>query len=406
MFNIFLLGFSAGLPLALTGTALQAWFTVSGVDIVTIGALSLVGQPYIYKFIWAPLMDRFSFPFLGRRRGWICVTQILLMASIAGFAFLDPVKDSFLIGSLALLVAFLSASQDICVDAYRTEILKPEQRGIGSAFFANGYRIAMLISGGFALILADQFGWPVTYALMSATMLIGLIATFFSKEPEIPNQAPTSLKQITIESFKQLLSKNQIFLFLLLIVLYKLGDAFALSLINTFLLRGLGFSLTTIGAFYKTVGLVATLIGLLLGGWIMKRWALLQALFWFGLAQAFSNLAFVGLSLAGKNTWVLCSAITIESLCSGMGTAAFLALLMSLCDARYAATQFALLSALASIGRVFIGPVAAIIVKQIGWTNFYIWSFIISLPALFLIWGLRTSFVFSQKQYSEKQYAE
>jgi len=394
MLNIFLLGFSSGLPLALTSSTLQAWFTVAGVDIVSIGFLSLVAQPYVYKFLWAPLMDRFTLPFLGRRRGWMLVTQLLLLITIACFAGLNPAKNPVGVGLLALLVTFFSASQDIVVDAYRTEVLKPEQRGLGAAWFVNGYRIAMIASGGFALILADQLGWPLTYLLMGLLMFVGILTTYFSTEPnEAHISPPTTLKQAVIEPFRQLLSRDQAILFLLLIVLYRLGDGFTLNLTSTFLLRGLGFSLTVVGTFYKTVGLVATLLGVLFGGWLMKRLTLLQALLRFGFAQSISILAFVALSLIGKNMLMLCVAIAAEYFCNGMAIAAFTVLLMNLCDPRYTATQFALLSALAAIGRVFIGPVAATIADYTGWTYFYIWSFLVYLLPVFLLIGFKQTFL-------------
>lgn len=390
MLNLFLLGISSGLPLALTASTLQAWFTVSGINIVTIGFLTLVAQPYVYKFLWAPLMDRFTLPFLGRRRGWMLVTQSLLLVTIGCFACLDPSKNAMLIGLLALVVAFLSASQDIVVDAYRTEILTQKELGLGAAWFVNGYRIGMLVSAGLALIIADQWGWPITYLCMGLLMSIGIFATCFSPEPDTHHVLPpTTIKQAVIEPFRQFLSRDQVILLLLLIVSYKLGEALALSLNTTFFIRGLGFSLTVIGTFYKTAGIIASLLGLLVSGWLMKRLTLQQALLRFGIAQAISILSFAILAMVGKNFVALCAAIAIESFCSGMYTVAFLALLMSLCDQRYTATQFAFLSALAAVGRVLIGPIAAIIVEQVGWANFYIWSFFVSLLPLFLVLNIK-----------------
>lgn len=367
MLTIFLLGFSSGLPLALTASTLQAWFTVSGVDILTIGFLSLIAQPYVYKFLWAPLMDRFAFPFLGRRRGWMLVTQLLLLIVIISFASLDPAKNPVAIGLLAFCTAFLSASQDIVVDAWRTEILKPADRGLGAAWFVNGYRIAMIFSGGLALMVADSLGWHFTYLLMGLLMGIGIVATCCSKEPALlPSSRPATLKKAVIEPVRQFLSRDQVILLLLVIVSYRMADGFTLNLTNTFLLRGLGFSLTVVGMFYKTWGLVATLSGLLAGGWLMKRLTLFQALFRFGIAQAVSTLAFALLSLTGKNMIMLCIAIALEYFCNGMAIAAFSVFLMSLCDPRYTATQFAFFSALAAVGRVFIGPFAAAVAAQCG----------------------------------------
>lgn len=390
MVNLFLLGFSAGLPLALTISTLQAWFTVAGIDILALGMLSLLGQPYIYKFLWAPFMDRFALPFLGRRRGWMLLTQVLLLITIASFAWLNPSKNLLLISGIALLIAFLSASQDIAVDAYRTEILKPTERGMGIAWFANGSRLGVLVSGGGALIVAEQWGWSVTYLLISVLMGIGIIATFFSKEPELGSiTPPTTLKQAIFEPLHQLLSRDRIFYFLALIVLYKLSDALISSLGNTFLIRGLGFSLTTIGMLYKTAGPFATIVGLFLGGWFMQRFTLLQALFYFGVVQLLSNIGFVVLSIVGKNTLLLAMVITLEAFCNGLCVAALLVLLTALCDVRYTATQFALLSAVSAIARTLAGPFAAMAVEQTGWTYFYIWVCIFSLLPLWLIWKMR-----------------
>jgi MFS transporter, PAT family, beta-lactamase induction signal transducer AmpG len=395
--KIFLLGFSSGLPLALTASTLQAWFTVAGVDILSIGALSLVAQPYVYKFLWAPLMDRFTLPFLGRRRGWMLVTQSLLLVTLVGFSMLNPAKNPVGMALLAVVVAFLSASQDIVVDAYRIEILKPEERGMGAAWFVNGYRIAMIASGGFALILADQFGWSMTYLFMGFFMVTGLLATCFSPEPNIPHSSPpATLRQAVIDPFRQFLSRDQAVLFLLLILLYRLGDGFTLNLTSTFLLRGLGFSLTVVGTFYKTIGVAATLLGLLLGGWLMKRLTLLEALLRFGIAQAVSVLGFVALSLTGKSMPMLCIAIGMEYFCNGMAIAAFTVLMMSLCDPRYTATQFAVLSALSAVGRVFIGPLAATVAEHAGWTYFYLWSFLIYLFPIFLIISYKPTFLAQQ----------
>lgn len=386
MLTIFLLGFSSGLPLALTASTLQAWFAVSGVDILTIGFLSLVAQPYVYKFLWAPLMDRFAFPFLGRRRGWMLATQLLLLLAIISFASLNPASNPIAIGLLALVTAFLSASQDIVIDAYRTETLTLTNRSLGVTWFVNGCRLAMITSGGFALILADQFGWHFTYLLMGLLMSIGILATCFSKEPTLLHLSrPTTLKQAIIEPIRQFSSRDQAVLILLLIVSYRMADGFTLNLTNTFLLRGLGFSLTVVGMFYKTGGLVATLLGLLTGGWLMRHLTLFQALFRFGIAQAVSTLAFVLLSLIGKNMGLLCIAISLEYFCNGMAIAAFSVFLMSLCDPGYTATQFAFFSALSAVGRVFIGPFASAVADQFGWTLFYIFSFLLYLSPVFLV---------------------
>ena len=386
---VLLLGFASGLPLALTGSTLQAWFTVSGVDIVTIGFLGLVGQPYVYKFLWAPLMDRFVPPLMGRRRGWILVTQLALLLTILLMSGQNPAQEPLLIGLIALTVAFLSASQDIAIDAYRADVLRPEERGLGAAMSVGGYRIAMLVSGGLALILADQIGWQETYLIMAGLMGVGMLATWIGPEPERPAAVPPSMVAAVVEPLREFLSRRGALALLLLIILYKLGDAFAGTLSTAFLIRGAGFSPTDVGAINKGVGLFATLFGVFAGGTLLIRLGLFRSLLLFGALQAVTNLAFMVLAAVGKSYPIMVSAIFLENLAGGMGTAAFVALLMALCDHRYTATQFALLSALAAVGRVFVGPAAGYLVEAVGWFQFFFWTFIAALPGLLLLLALR-----------------
>ncbi len=386
-----LLGFSSGLPLALTGGTLQAWYAVSGVDIVTIGFLGLVGQPYVYKFLWAPLMDRFAPPLLGRRRGWLIVTQLALLVAIALMARLDPSSAPLALGALALGVAFLSASQDIAVDAYRADVLEARERGLGAAVSVTGYRLAMLVSGGLALILADRIGWSLMYLVMACVMAVGLLGTLFGPEPETPPSTPRTLADAVVKPFAEFSARPSAWALLALIVLYKLGDAFAGTLTVAFLIKGPGFTPTEIGAVYKTLSLVTTIIGALAGGALLARIGLFRALLLFGVLQAVSNLAFMVLAEVGREMPVMIAAVGFENLAGGMGTAAFVALLMGLCDHRYTATQYALLSALAAVGRVFVGPAAGVLVDAFGWTRFFALTFFIALPGLVLLWWLRAS---------------
>lgn len=393
---ILILGFSAGLPLGLTGTTLQAWYTVEHVDIVTIGMLALIGQPYVYKFLWAPFLDRFVLPFgKGRRRGWMLFTQITLVLLLGIMSQLNPGEHSGFLALTALAVAFFSATQDIAVDAYRTEILKPESRGIGAAMFVAGYRIAMLVSAGFAMIMANFYGFENTYLLMSALMLIGVAATFLSKEAPIQqnlsaeNLKPLSLKSAFVSPLKEFFSRENAIGLISLIILYKLGDAFAGTLTTTFLIREVGFNLLDVGLTNKTTGLAGSIIGAFVGGFALSRMGLFKALLTFGILQAVSNLGFYLLCFTGPDYPVMVSTVFIENFCGGMGTAAYLALIMSLCDTRYTATQFALLSALSAIGRVFVGPLAGIMVKQLGWADFFVASVILSLPGIMLLFWFK-----------------
>jgi MFS transporter, PAT family, beta-lactamase induction signal transducer AmpG len=395
---VLLLGFSSGLPLALTAGTLQAWFTVEQVDVLTIGLLTLVGQPYVYKFLWAPFLDRYCLPFLTRRRGWIFLTQLCLFFSIMAMAFLAPATQPVALGFLAVLVSFFSASQDIVVDAYRTEILEEKERGIGSAFFMTGYRVAMLVSGSLALILADKIGWYHTYLCMGGLMVIGLWATWIAPEPvwDAAARADRSKSLLTfmLDPLREFLARPGIAGLLLLVVLYKLGAAFAVALTTHFLIRGLGFSLTEVGAVAKTVGLTATLLGALTGGILLVRLGLYRALFLFGILQALAILSFMVLAMVGKNYPVMMVVLFIENFFSGMASDVFVVLLMTLCHRQYTATQFALLASLAALGRVFAGPVAGFMVKHMSWVDFYFYCFLIALPCLFLLYYLRHQPIF------------
>lgn len=393
------LGFSSGLPLALTSGTLQAWMTVEGVDLTTIGVFTLVGIPYTWKFLWAPAMDRFVPPFLGRRRGWLLVTQLALAAGIAAMAFGSPRSDLALLAALAVFVAFASASQDIVVDAYRTDIVGREQRGLAGALGVVGYRTAMLVSGALALVLVagspwmGAIGWQNTYLTMAALMAVGALATLWGVEPAAIAPPPRRLREAVIEPLREFFSRPAALWLLVLLVLYKLGDAFAGSLTTAFLLRGAGFSLEDVGYVNKGVGLAATIIGVLFGGALMVKLGLYRSLIAFGILQAVSNLAFMWLALAGRNYPIMVLAVGFENISGGMGTAAFVALLMALCDHRYTATQYALLSGLASLGRVYVGPAAGLATDPryfgLDWATFFFLTFLVALPGLYLVWRLR-----------------
>lgn len=383
---LLLLGFASGLPLALTSGTLQAWMTVENVDLKTIGFFSLVGQAYVFKFLWSPMMDRYTPPFLGRRRGWLLVSQLALVGGIIAMGFLQPGRDLTLMAALAVLIAFCSASQDIVFDAWKTDILPPEERGSGAAITVLGYRLAMLISGGLALWLADRYlGWQATYWLMALMMVPGIIATLVASEPDTRISTPHSLRQAVVDPLKDFFQRNNAWLLITLIILYKLGDAFAASLTTTFLIRGVGFNAGDVGLVNKTLGLLATIIGALYGGVLMQRLSLFRALMIFGLLQAVSNFGYWLLAVTDKQLWSMASAVFVENLCGGMGTAAFVALLMTLCNKSFSATQFALLSALSAVGRVYVGPAAGWLVELWGWPTFYAFTVMAGLPGLVLL---------------------
>lgn len=381
------LGFASGLPLALTGGTLQAWATIENVSLQQIGFLTLVGSAYTLKFLWAPLIDRYAPPFLGRRRGWMLLTQVLLALGLLAMGLLSPGQSLLPLALIAVGVAFFSATQDIAFDAYRSDVLHKEERGAGAALSVLGYRLAMLVSGGLALILADQWlGWGAMYMLMAFLMLLCALATFWAPEPEVPAQAPRSLSVAVIEPFKEFFSRPGAITVLVLIVLYKLGDAFAGALSTTFLLRAAGFTATEVGTVNKVLGLTATIVGALTGGTLMAKLGLYRSLLLFGLLQGVSNLGFWLISVSPHSIFLMAAAVGLENLCGGMGTAAFVALLMGLCNRQFSATQFALLSALSAVGRTYLaGPLTPPLVEYAGWSTFFVLTVLIALPGLLLL---------------------
>lgn len=482
LFAILFLGFASGLPLALTGQSLQAWLTLEKIDMATIGFFSLVGLPYTFKFLWAPLMDRFELPFLPRRKGWIITTQILLAVILYFLAQISPSQKTETFALIAVLVAFLSASQDIIIDAYRTDLLSSDERGAGASLGVLGYRLAMIFSGGITFVWADPLGnnwsWSKIYMIMSTVLLASAVISFIFlpqlpkhlKRPEtnakndligfsavlisvfIGYQFTTRLAAPFAETFfdmslphskkwadlvslffglaftiplswwasqkakfdtlnislKNYFSIPGAAAFLIFIILYKLGDSFAGSLLTPFLLKGVGFASAEIGVINKVIGMWLTIGGALTGGFLMMRLGLYRSLLFFGLLQLLSNLGFWYVAIAGKGAWgafelpafdfvlaslkeatsvdyLLLFAIGLENLTGGMGTAAFVAFLMALCNQKFSATQYALLSAFAAVGRVWVGPLAGVLSDVIGWPTFFIFSTIAAVPGLIML---------------------
>lgn len=487
------LGFASGLPLALTGQAMQAWLGAEGVDIATIGFLSIVGLPYTFKFLWAPLMDRFELPWLGRRRGWLVLTQLALAGTLLWMAEISPSTATRTFALVAVLVAFCSASQDIVIDAYRVNLLPANERGLGASAAVLGYRLAMILSGGIAFIWVDPaqasgWNWPAVYRFMAGLMGAAAVLSLVALPRLVVAPAPTSVARRDVIGFAAVLAAvvvgvwasssfgrpiahlmlggwlssttmpaglqaKWLDLFSLLlgiaftlpltawaarvarfetllgglrsyfeqpgaraflgfVVLYKLTDAFALSLLTPFLLNAVGFSSAEVGVVNKVIGLWLTIGGALLGGALMLRLGLWRALMLFGVLQGLSNLGFWWLAVHGRGTlpglmipafdWGfvalakatpidggLLLAVAGENLASGMGTAAFLAFLMSLCNQRFTATQYALLISFASVGRVWVGPLAGVLAESIGWPSFFVVAMVLALPALGMLWWLR-----------------
>lgn len=483
---VLILGFASGLPLALTGTALQAWLTIDNIDIATIGFFSLVGLPYTFKFLWAPLMDRFEPPFLGRRRGWLVLTQLSIAGALLLMSTMSPSQNTQVFALFAVLVAFLSASQDVVIDAYRTDVLVPTERGLGSSLNVFGYRLAMIISGGVAFIWADPvngngWSWSQVYVIM-AVIMVGAAFLSLVLLPALPknNVAPKSSAKNDIVGFLAVVasvvigyqftvhlasplagkitgidpdmkkwadllsllfgmaftiplawwaSKKAQFetlnvslanyfsmkgaaSFLALIILYKLGDSFTGVLMTSFLLKGVGFAQAEVGVVNKVIGIWLTIIGALLGGALMMKLQLYKSLFLFGILQLLSNLGFWMVAVLGKGAWggfslpafdifivslheatnvdwLLLFTVAVENLTGGMGTAAFVAFLMALCNQKFTATQYALLSAFSAVGRVWVGPLAGTLATSIGWPPFFIFSTLMAVPGLVILFKLR-----------------
>ncbi|MGE5247237.1 MAG: AmpG family muropeptide MFS transporter, partial [Verrucomicrobiota bacterium] len=386
IFFVLLLGFSSGIPLALTGTTLQAWMATEKVDLAVIGVFSLVGLPYTVKYLWSPLMDRFVPPFLGRRRGWILVTQAALFIAIAAMAFSRPKAHPGILAILAFLVAFCSASQDIVVDAYRTEILRPEELGPGAGVHILGYRVAMLTSGAVALILADRMPWRLVYLLMAGSLAVGMAAALLAPEPELPERRPRTLREAVIEPFLEFFARPGAAGVLLFIVFYKLDVVMATALTTPFLLE-LGFSMTDIGAVTKGLGMASTIAGTLAGGAVVARTGMKASLWLFGVLQSVSTLTFFALAHLGHHYPMMVVAIGLENLCSGMGTAAYAAFLMSLCDRRFTATQYALLTSLMAVTRVVVGAPTGFLAKSWGWEAYFIVCALAAIPGLLFLLG-------------------
>lgn len=378
------LGFSSGLPLALTGPTLQAWMSVEKVDLRVIGIFSLVGLPYTVKVLWAPIMDRFTLPCLGRRRGWIGLTQVLLALGLVAIGTCSPRSTPWMVAFLALAIAFLSASQDIVIDAYRADVLREKELGAGAATGVVGYRLAILVSGALALVLSDYLSWRHVYTLMAVLMALSLFFTLGASEPEEKVIPPKSLREAVWEPLVTYFHRPRAVEILLFIMCYKLGDAVAGAMTTPFLLD-LGFSRTDVGMANKALGLITTLAGTLAGGGIISKLGIHRSLWIFAFLQAASNLTFTALALAGKNYALMIGAVAVENLCGGMGTAAFIAFMMSLCDKRFTATQYALLTSFMAVTRVAAGVPAGFMVTSMGWPLFYTVSVLGALPGILLL---------------------
>jgi PAT family beta-lactamase induction signal transducer AmpG len=390
MLLVLCFGFASGLPLLLaTGSTLQAWMTDAQVDLKTVGLFSLVGLPYTFKFLWAPVFDRYTPPFLGRRRGWLVIVQTLLALALGALGLCDPGRAPGVLAAVALTVAFFSASQDILLDAYRRELLEEAQLGLGTSLYVNGYRLGMLFSGAFALWLADQVSWHASYAVMAVTLAAAIVVTLLAPEPPAVEQPVRTLREAVLEPFREYFSRDGALLVLAFILLYKLGDTMAGALSMRLYLE-LHFTKTEIATAAKTFGLAATLTGGFLGGALMVRLGIWRSLWSFGVLQALTILAYAGLaSVTAPTLWLLTAVIALDNFAAGMGTTAYSAYMASLTNRRFTATQYALLSSLMGVPRVLFASSSGYLVAALGWVGFYLTCCALAVPGLLLLVALR-----------------
>ena len=381
-------GFSSGLPLWLLVNLLPAWLTTEHVDLRTIGFFTLVQLPYTWKFLWAPLVDRFALPLLGRRRGWMLVTQLLLLAAIPLLGVLDPRTDTWTVVVAAAAVALFSATQDIALDAFRREILPDHELGLGTSIHVNAYRIASLVPGALALVLADHLPWSTVFLVTALFMLPGIALTLFVAEPALVHGRPATLREAVVEPFHEFVARNGVraaLLVLAFVFLYKLGDSMATALATPFYLE-MGFSKTDIGIVAKNAGLWTSLLGGILGGLWMVRIGINRALWLFGAVQVVAILGFAWLAWVHQpDRLLLAVVIAFEALGVGLGTVAFTAYIARATDPRYTATQFALLTSLAVVPRVIINATTGYIVERLGWFDFFLLCTVLALPGMALL---------------------
>jgi len=394
---LLLLGFFAGLPAALTAGTLQAWFTDAGLDLRVIGGVTLLILPYSLRFLWAPVFDEVRLPGFDRRRGWLFLIQTGLVLSILMMAFMTPGERFGIVPWLivpAFMASFLAASQEMVINAWQTEVFDAEERGFSAGVYVTGWRVGAIVSGGVALILAAHVGWHSMYLMMAALMMLAPFVTLFAPRvhrDRLPRQQRLmSVMWAAIRDFFRHIGFKAALILLLIIMTYKLGDALALALNTTFLLRKMDFSLETIGLVNKSVSLISALVGGLFGGLWMRRMSLYRALILFAVIQTLSHFGYIVLAFSGKSLNLLVMAAFFENFCSGMGTVVLLALIMNLCRVEYTATQLALFNAVAYMPRVVVGPLAASLVSHFGWGNFFGICMLASLlPVLFVRLGRR-----------------
>ena len=388
-----IMGFVSGLPLLLTITLLQAWLTDENVSKSTIGLFALIGLPYSLKFLWAPVFDRYILSSLGRRRGWLLIIQVFLIISTFALGQSNPEINLFNVAVLSLILTFFSASQDILIDAFRRESLEEKEQTIGASAYVLGYRIGALAAGAGGLILADIYSYAFVYTFMSSIMILGVITTLISDEPDVEIR-PYTLRESIIEPFKEFFGRYQKentnlksytpYLILLFVLLYKVGDTMAHSLSTNFYLE-IGFSKTEIGTVVKFFGLGATLLGAFIGGALSLKIGLFKSLIYFGVFQLIATLGFSILFYTGNNLFMLITVISLENLAAGMGYTAYLAFIANMTSKNFTATQFALMTALMSLPRTFLSGTSGYLVELMNWDLYFVFCSLIAIPALLIL---------------------
>ena len=412
-------GFACGLPLALTASTLFAWLHQVGIDKKSIAVFAMIATPYSLKFLWAPIMDGTLVPFLGKllgkRRGWLLVAQVMLIAATASMVYADPQTNTFLFGLVAMAIAFFSASQDIVVDAYRIERIERKLQTSALAFYNMGYRGAMLISGAGSLILTDRlqkdFGvsipesWHYTYQVMAALMIVGVVATLLAREPDVNVEVTSTDKpsnylawftDYVVNPFRDFMTRPGWLYIIAFVVLFRLADVYMGVMFNPFLLE-LGFTLTEIGAIVKVFGMFATIGGALVGGVLAMKLGLFRTLMICGFLHMVTNLLLVGQALIGKDEMFLAICVVSENATAGMMSMAFMAYLSSLCNVRYSATQYALLTSLTAVGRNFFTTTSGAAAEAMGWPIFFAFSSLLAIPALYLLWYIHKRYGMEEK---------
>lgn len=388
MVAIMALGAASGFPNQITESALQAWMKDSGATNTTIGVLSYVALPYLFKFLWAPFIDRYPLPLLGRRRGWIVLTQLALAVAIGIFALQNPAISLTPIAICAVGIVFFSATQDIAIDAYRTDVAQPNERGLAAAAANLGYRTSAWLASAFALVVADFVGWKPAFLILAVVMAAFCVATLLAPEPHYAHQPPRTLKESLVVPLRELLGTPSAVAFIALVILFKVGDAFALRLFTPFMMD-VGFAKTEIAVVLKSLFTASAIVGAILGGIAMVRLGLLRSMLIFGALQAASNFLYYALAVTGKSYPLMIAAVSVDNVAGSMGNIAAVALIMALCDVRYSAFQYALLSAFALTPRYLLGGPAGWFADHAGWPMYYVVSVGLAMPGLLLVWIMR-----------------